>query len=136
MTLAPSKRHAFFAEQQFGRGVGGIVCLIGVWLCWRSTGAAGWTVLAIGLLLVLFGFGYPRALVWPNRAWMRMAEGLSWVSTRVILWLVFSVAVIPIGLLMRMTGWDPLGRRRADAESYWESYPSRQQDPTHFEKMF
>ena len=65
-----------------------------------------------------------------------MAEGLSWVSARVVLGLVFSVAVTPIGLVKRLTGWDPLGRRRAPAESYWVPYSARQNDPKHFERMF
>ena len=137
MTAAPTKRHPFWAERQFGRGVGGIFCLIGGWLIWQATRpTVGWTVLALGVLLLLFGSVYPPALVWPNRVWMRMAGGLSWVSTRVVLGLVFLIAVTPIGLVKRLTGWDPLGRRRAAAESYWKPYPPRQHDPTHFERMF
>lgn len=137
MTAAPTKRHPFWAERQFGRSIGGILCLIGGWLSWQTIRpTVGWTVLALGALLLLVGSVYPGALVWPNRVWMRMAWGLSWVSTRVVLGLVFSIAVTPIGLVKRMTGWDPLGRRHAAARSYWKPYPTRQHDRTHFERMF
>ena len=137
MLVTPSKRRAFWAERQFGRGVGGILILIGGWLSWQDTGSAvSWIVLAVGVLLVLSGSIYPRVLVWPNRGWMRMAEGVSWVSTRVVLGLVFSIAVTPIGVVKRLMGWDPLGRRRPAAESYWVAYPSRQRNPKHFERMF
>ena len=94
------------------------------------------TLLGIGGVLLMLGFVYPRALVWPNRIWMRFAEALSYVMTRVILGIVFFLVLTPIGLVRRMTGWDPLGRRRAPGESYWVPYPERQHDPKHLEKMF
>ena len=65
-----------------------------------------------------------------------LAEALSFVSTRVVLGLVFFLAVTPTGVVKRLTGWDPLGRRRSRRESYWVPYPERQRDPKHFEKMF
>ena len=67
---------------------------------------------------------------------MRLADGLSFVSTRIVLGLVFFLAVTPIGVVKRFTGWDPLGRRRSRRDSYWVAYSERQHDPKHFEKMF
>ena len=111
--------------------------MIGAWLAWRgSAPIVTPTLLTLGGLLVFFGVVYPPALVWPNRVWMRFAEALSYVSTRVILAIVFFVVITPIGVVRRLTGWDPLGRRRASANSYWVPYPERQHDPTHLEKMF
>ena len=111
--------------------------VIGAWLTWRGGGPlVTQTLLTLGGLLVFFGFIYPRALVWPNRGWMRFAEALSYVSTRVILAIVFFVVITPIGVVRRLTGWDPLGRRRAPADSYWVPYPERQHDPKHLEKMY
>jgi len=137
VTMVPSKRHPFWAERQFGRGVGTVLVLIGVWLLWRgSSGPVVRTTVGSGLLLVVSGFAYPRVLVWLNRLWMRLAEALSFVSTRVVLGLVFFLAVTPTGVVKRLTGWDPLGRRRSRRESYWVPYPERQRDPKHFEKMF
>jgi hypothetical protein len=135
--VVPSKRHPLWAERQFGRGVGAMLTLIGGWLSWQAVRpTVGVTLLAVGALLMLFGLVQPRALVWPNRGWMRLAEALSFVSTRIVLGLVFFVVMTPIGVVKRLTGWDPLGRRRARAESYWVAYPTRQHDPKHFERMF
>lgn len=135
--MIPSKRHRFWAERQFGQGVGTALVLFGAWFLWQgSTSLAVRTMLGVGLSLAALGFVYPRALILPNRLWTRLAEGLSVVSTRVILGLVFFLAVTPTGVVKRLTGWDPLGRRRSPRESYWVPYPERQHDPKHFEKMF
>ena len=111
--------------------------VLGTWLTWRgSAPIVTRTLLTLGGLLVVFGLVYPRGLVWPNRVWMRFTEALSYVSTRVILAIVFFVVITPIGVVRRLTGWDPLGRRRAPANSYWVPYSERQHDPKHLEKMF
>ena len=39
---------------------------------------------------------------------MKLANGLSFVSTRVILALVFFLVITPLGVVKRLTGWDPL----------------------------
>ena len=137
MNMTPSTPPVLWEERQFGRTVGVLLALIGVWLNWegpRST--VGMFILVLGLLLVVLAVTYPRALVRPNRMWMGLAEVLSYVSTRVILGFVFFVVVTPIGVIKRLTGLDPLGRRRSNQESYWVSYSERQHDRKHFEKMF
>ena len=124
-------------ERQFGRGVGTVVTLIGFWLTWRhASPTASGTLVGLGVLLLILGFVHPRLLVYPNRGWMTLANGLSFVSTRVILGLVFFLVMTPVGVIKRLTGWDPLGRRHPPHESYWVPYPPRLRDPKHFEKMF
>tara|TARA_B100001123_G_scaffold61027_2_gene66331 strand:+ start:35143 stop:35556 length:414 start_codon:yes stop_codon:yes gene_type:complete len=137
MNMMPSTPPVLWQERQFGRTVGVLLALIGVWLNWQGPrSAVGMLILVLGVLLVVLAVTYPRALVHPNRMWMGLAEVLAYVSTRVILGLVFFVVVTPIGVTKRLTGWDPLGRRRSNQESYWVPYSERQHDRKHFEKMF
>jgi len=91
-------------------------------------------VAGLGLVLAVLALVVPRALYWPNRGWMVLAEAMSFVSTRIVLGLVFFIAVTPIGLVKRLTGWDPLGRRGKPASSYWRPYPQR--NARHYEKMY
>ena len=124
-------------ERSFGLLVGGILAAMGGWWLYRGRFATAAPVLAaVGGLLVLLGLVVPRALATPFRLWMKLAEGMSFVMTRVILLLVFYVAIVPIGLLRRMVGSDPLRRRAGKSASYWTGYSPRQRDPKHFEKMF
>ena len=124
-------------ERQFGRSVGGILLLIGGYLVWRhNSPLIGPILLAAGALLVILGTVAPRVLVYPCRTWMAMAEVLGFVSTRVILGLVFFLILTPMALVKRWTGSAPLGRRRPAQLTYWSPYPARHRDPTHLEKMF
>jgi hypothetical protein len=128
---------SYAIERNFGLVVGAAFAAFGGWWLWRGKFLqVAPYVLALGLLLVLLGLIWPRALVVPNRLWMGLAAGMSFVMTRVILTAVFFLLVTPIGLLRRMFGGDPLQRRGAPSESYWRPYQSRQSDPRHFEKMY
>ena len=131
------KKHPFRVEREFGLIVGGVFVLLGAWWVYRGKFvSASHIVLPLGALLVILGLLWPRVLVLPNRGWMLLAEGLSFVSTRIILALVFFLVVTPIGVIKRMMGWDPLSRRGARSESYWKPYSERQRDPRHYEKMY
>jgi len=131
------KKRSLRAEREFGLIVGGVLILLSAWWTYRGKFHTVATIaLLLGAVLVLLGLAFPRALVYPNKAWMTLAEGLSFVSTRIILAFVFFVIVTPIGLVKRLSGWDPLHRRAAAADSYWKPYSERQRDPRHYEKMF
>lgn len=131
------KKPSFRVEREFGLIVGGIFVLLGGWWLYRGKFPhAARVILPLGALLVLLGLVWPRALVLPNKVWMLLAEGLSFVSTRIILGVVFFLVITPIGVIKRLSGWDPLSRRGARGSSYWKPYSERQRDPRHYEKMF
>jgi hypothetical protein len=127
----------FRVEREFGLVVGAVFTLLGAWWIYRGKfSGIAYVVLLSGLALMMFGLVLPRALVYPNKAWMKLAEGLSFVMTRLILGIVFFLIVTPIGLVKRLFGWDPLNRRSSRSPSYWQPYSDRQRDPRHYEKMY
>lgn len=131
------KNRTYRIERDFGLIVGGVFLLLTAWWFYREKfPTVRGVTLALGSTLVLFGLVFPRALVWPNKAWMALAEVLSFVSTRIILGVVFFGIVSPIGLVKRMFGWDPLNRRAGASGTYWKPYPERQRDTRHYEKMY
>jgi hypothetical protein len=134
---AEIKKRSYRVERNFGLVVGGVfVALSLFWLLRGKFQLVAPYLLILGASLIVSGLIVPKALVWPNRLWMGLAEVLSFVMTRLILAIVFFLLVTPIGLLRKMVGGDPLNRRAARAESYWKPYLSRQSDPRHYEKMF
>jgi hypothetical protein len=131
------KPRTFRVEREFGLIVGGAFTLLGSWWLYRGKFAgAAHAAIPLGILLVLLGLIVPRVLVYPNKAWMKLAEGMSFVSTRIILAIVYFGVLTPIGLIKRVMGWDPLHRRSERSDSYWRPYSKRQLDPRHYEKMF
>ena len=130
-------RRSYRTERDFGLLVGGVFLAVGGWWLYRGRFPAVASALFIlGATLALLGAVRPKALVVPNRLWMGMAEAMGFVTTRVILGIVFFLLVTPIGLIRRLSGGDPLGRRATRTESYWKPYGARRNDPKHYEKMY
>jgi hypothetical protein len=125
--------------RNFGLTVGGVLLAFGCWWLFRGKfeGVAPAFVSAGAILIVAAAIA-PRFLALPYRLWMALAEGLSFVMTRVILFAVFSLVITPIGLARRLTGADPLRRRgRTGPDSgAWQPYPARHRDPRHYERTF
>ena len=131
------KPRSYRAEREFGLVVGVVFSLLGLWWIYRGKFLnAAYLLTVIGAALVLSGILVPRVLVVPRRAWMKLAEGMAYVSSRIILALIFFLVLTPIGLVKRAMGWDPLHRRSGARDTFWHPYPARQQNPRHYEKMF
>jgi hypothetical protein len=129
------KTRAFRAEKEFGLIVGGVFVLLGLWWFYREKfTTAAYIFSAAGSALVLCGLVFPRLLTVPRRFWMKLAEGMAYISSRIILAIIFFLVLTPIGLVKRAMGWDPLQRRSATRESFWQPYPDR--DSRHYEKMY
>src|SRR5438874_11153657 len=115
------------AEREFGLVVGGALILLSSWWLYRAKFPnVVHIVLLLGAVLVLLGLVFPKALIWPNRAWLGFAEVLSFVATRIILAFVFFAVVTPIGVVKRMFGWVLLHCRVACVGSDWQSFLDRQ----------
>ena len=72
----------------------------------------------------------PRLLRRPYQAWMQLGHVLGWINGHLILGAVFIFVLQPIAYLMRMTGYDPLKRRRQGLESYREQPKHKSTDLT------
>ncbi len=117
--------------------MGGIFVLLGSWWFYRGKFLnAAYFVTVLGAALILFGVLAPRLLVIPRKLWMKLAEAMAYVSSRIILAIVFFLVLTPIGLVKRAMGWDPLQRRSGSRDSFWEPYSERQRNPKHYEKMY
>jgi hypothetical protein len=73
---------------------------------------------AIGLGAV--GAFLPGLAHWVDWAWYKLAEGMGWVMSKVLLTLVFFVFLVPMALLSRAFGKkDSLQLKRKNGSSYW-----------------
>ncbi len=78
-----------------------------------------WSLVVAGIFLLL-AVVFTSVLSPANRLWMKFGELLHSIVSPIALGIVFYVAVMPTGLIMRLLGKDPL-RLRFDpaAQSYW-----------------
>jgi hypothetical protein len=122
-------------ERSFGVSVGIVLCLIAAALWWRGRFTRSEVVGAIGALLLVAGLAYPPLLKYPSALWWRFSRTLGHVNARVLLTILFSLVLVPLSMFWRLTGKDPLARRRQKWTG-WSTYPSRYRDKKHFERMY
>ena len=122
-------------ERSFGVSVGPVLCAIAAALWWRGRIARAEIVAGIGLFLLAAGLVYAPLLQYPSAAWWRLSRMLGYVNARILLTILFGVVLVPISMLWRLIGKDPLARRR-DSATGWSRYPARYRDRKHYERMF
>jgi hypothetical protein len=122
--------------REFGLVVGGVLCAVGGLLFWRGR----WNFpyfLVPGIFLVITGAVIPSILKPVQKAWMTLAILMGWVMTRVLLSVLFYLAVTPIGLIMRLMGKDLLDQRlEPKRQSYWKIRPQTPRLPSDYEKQY
>lgn len=100
-------------------GVLALACLVVGHLARRPGVKAG--ALAAAAVLLAAGLFVRPAAALVARAWLKLAEALGAVNSRIILTAIFLLFLTPIAVLARLTRGDFLNlRRRAGGErSYW-----------------
>ncbi len=128
------------ALRSFGLLVGAVLLGLGGLMLWRRGFAPDAGVLAasvVGGLLMLLGLTFPRVLRPLYRVWMALAFVLGFVMTRVLLALVFYLAVTPIGVVMRVLGKDSMHRRPdPSAPTYWRPRAPHEGDRERLKKYY
>jgi carbamoyltransferase len=113
--------HSPRSLRRFGYTMGFILLLLGSVFI-NSHRTAGWSLLLIGLLLLGTAPLAPSVLRYFDRGWTYLALFLGWLMTRIILTMIFVLAVTPIGLIQRAFGKRPLELRfRTPTSSYWRA---------------
>lgn len=105
-------------NRKFGISVGIAFLLLAGLLFWRDRVTAASIVSGLGAALFLAGLIIPGRLGPVHRGWMRFALMISKVTTPIFMGLVYYLSVLPIGIVMRVLGKNPMTRHEHDS-SYW-----------------
>jgi saxitoxin biosynthesis operon SxtJ-like protein len=122
-------------ERSFGLSVGGVLILLAFVFAWRGRRLGAEVAGVIGFALVVLGAARPTWLTPVNAVWWTLASALGWLNARILLSLAFLLLLTPLRAIWRISGYDPLERRRQVFRG-WSEYPKRYHDATHFERMF
>jgi hypothetical protein len=142
MTTSAIKTDMTAAElRKFGLVTGAILIgLIGCLLPWLHSGVEkmlSWLLYVgpVGGALIVWSLVHPASLIYFYKPWMKLAEGLGFINTRIILFILFYGLFMPMGVIMRLFGKDPMHRElNAALDSYrvTRNNPARQ----HMEKPY
>lgn len=110
------------SDRSFGLTVGGILAALGLTKGFLFSGWTpfAWAFLLVGGALVVVALLRAPLLGPLNRAWLRLGLVLFKIVNPIVMFLIYTTTVVPIGLWLRLRGKDllRLGRDPA-AASYW-----------------
>jgi hypothetical protein len=108
-------------NKRFGLVVGGILALFACLRIYLHSELG-----SVAIILGIAGFGlmgaavvFPDRLTPLNRAWARLGLLLHKVTNPLFLAVMYFLAIIPTGLMMRAFGVDPMARRIDKNGNYW-----------------
>jgi len=116
-----------------------LFCALGILggiLVWRKHDI-GFVLWGIGSAALLIAWVQPRVLGPVYKYWMKLALALGFISSHVILALLYYFVFTPIGLVMRLLGKNPLVLHLDKGlKSYWIRKGNVKYDKQYYEKMF
>jgi len=104
--------------RKFGLTVGTAFAVLAGITWWRDHTLPMQVFGGLAIALILAGLAIPGHLGPVFRAWMKLALLISKVTTPIFLGIVYFVAIMPIGLLMRALGRNPM-RHAPEQGSHW-----------------
>lgn len=121
--------------RSFGLLVGGIFAIIGILpLILYQKGIILWAIIVAGAL-ILPALLWPRLLSWPYRGWMAIGYALGWLNTRLILGLIFYFIFTPMGVIMRLFGYNSMSLHFDTSASTYK-IPGTPREARHVEHQF
>ena len=88
-------------------------------IMWRHSPAVLWIALAVAVILAAVAWLRPHLLHGPAMAWFRLGMLLHKIVNPVVMLLMFAIAIVPTGFIMRFW-YDPLNFKKTSHQgSYW-----------------
>lgn len=125
-------------QRKFGLLVGAVFIVIGM-IRWAIHGFVGIPYIwwGIGGTLILLGILFPKILQPVFFLWMKLAEVLNWIMTRLFLFIVFYFIITPTGILYRLIKGDPLNRKWLSKDmTYWDEVEMQPENIEEFRRQF
>ena len=122
--------------REFGLTIGIILVILGSIALWRNKAFYPY-FLAPGALFILSGLTLPGILKPLQKAWMAFSIVIGFFVSRIILTVLFYLAVTPIGLIMKIFAKDLLDQRiDKNKPSYWHDLSAEPKTKESYENQY
>lgn len=112
-----------------------LIVMFGVVLPWLFSFETPYWPFIASLLFAAVALLKPMLLAPVNRLWLKISIVLGWINTRLIMGIMYFFLIVPMGLVMRLLGKDPLSNKiLKDAKTY--RVISKARNKEHLEKPF
>ena len=107
------------SNREFGWVFTAVFCLIGLWPLLDAATPRVWALI-VAALFALTTLFFPVALTPLNRLWTRLGAVMHKIVNPLVLGLIYALTIVPIGLIFKLLGKDPLRLKRdPQATTYW-----------------
>jgi Saxitoxin biosynthesis operon protein SxtJ len=107
------------SNRSFGLLIGGVLLLVAGLHYWKER-PDFFVWLIVGVAFVAVALLMPRTLAPLRRLWLKLGHLMSIVVSPIILALMYVLAIVVTGVLIRLLGKDLLSlKRRPEESSYW-----------------
>jgi hypothetical protein len=122
--------------RNFALTIGIVLILIGLFLILFKSKVL-LILFFIGTVLILIGYIMPVVLLPFQKLWMIIAVLLGWLSTRIILGLLFYCVITPIKFISKLFGKNFLDLKiDRQQKTYWNYRRKKELNPLDYEKQF
>ena len=122
--------------RKFGITIGIFLGLLGMLFWWRAIGYYC-CFFIISITFLFFGLALPILLKPIHKVWMTLSIFMGWVSTGIILSVLFYIVVAPIGLLTSLFSNSFLDLKfSSNSDTYWILRKETEKDRSDYEKQF
>ena len=122
--------------RKFGLTVGGVLLIVAAFLFYIEKPSAIYFAV-IGGLLFISGWAIPKSLKPLNKLWMGLAIVLGFFMSRIILTILFYVALTPISIIAKLAGKKFITLKYdKSAKTYWEKRTIIKKKQLDYERQF
>jgi hypothetical protein len=108
------------SDRSFGFVIAAVFAVVGLLPLFHSPPTLRWWALAVALAVAGCALFWTAPLAPLARLWFRFGLLLATIVSPIVLALLFYIAILPIGLLMRIFGKSPSAfEGKRDGDSYW-----------------
>ena len=135
-TVAPQDAPKQLSNRSFGLIFAVIFSGIALWPMLFGGDVRQWAAIAAGLFAVP-ALLIPKVLQPLNNLWVKFGFLMHSIINPILMGLIFFIAVLPTGLLVKLLAKDPMRRRyEPDSASYWIERADGRFDKERFKNQF
>jgi voltage-gated potassium channel Kch len=121
----------------FGAGLAGVLSVLAVLRLLHAGLGRSWWLFCAAAVVAVAALLLPSALRPLYHASRKTGFALGWLSTQLLLTVVYYLVVTPIALALRLLGRDPLKRRPEPTRtSYWQAPEHRLGSDQYWQRQF
>lgn len=123
--------------KSFSLGGGILLSALAGFFYYREKVEISYVFAILGLTFLIIRLLNYKWITPVHTAWMKFAHILGVVNTRIILFLVFILTVVPISILLKIFRKDILDKNlQKEAVTYWNDRPKKELNIKHYERHF